>query len=689
MATQPERPTTDDEALLQALRAVLQPLARLAVARGMTYAPVDEIVRQAFVQAADDAHPELLPHRKVSHVATVTGLHRREVTRLVQALRDGSAKDSARPRSLVNELYTHWLSDPAYCDRKGAPRVLPRQGPAPSFESLAHTITRNVHPRTLLDELLRLGLVQVDESKDRVSAVREAIVPRGDVQRMLGYLGTNVGDHLAGAAANVQADGGRHFEQAVVGARVVAGFDRRGARPDPQPMEDAAGRDGAGAGGDGRTRRRPARCARAAARGPVQLRRGRCTAAGRRAQAKTKEIDMNPILHGLQALRSMWRRAGPGLLLTGLLLAACGGGVESGGTGSFASGPISGFGSVVVNGVHYDESAATVQDEDERDFARDGLRLGMTVEVEAGPVTAAAGDNPARAVATRVRVGSELVGAIDPAGAGTSAISVAGQSVAVSAATVIDDRIVGGTAGLVAGLVVEVYAYQDATLGRYVATRIEPKPGATTFKVRGVISQLDAQAGSFQIDGQRYVLAAGLSVPPGLANGQFVRVQLRQARDAQNRWVVTGFGRALPSFGNRQDVKLKGLINVFASATSFSVNGVPVDASAAQVGGALGPGVRVEVDGAAQDGRVVARKVTVESDDEAGQFEMRGDIATIDTATQTFTLRKRSEVVSYGGGGVSFEDGGAADLRTGVEVEVRGVLSADRTRLQATRIRIR
>jgi Family of unknown function (DUF6502) len=214
-AKPPPAPTTDDEALLQALRAVLQPLAKLAVARGMTYAPVDEIVRQVFVQAADEAHPELLPHRKVSHVATVTGLHRREVTRLVQALRDGSAKDGARPRSLVNELYTHWLSDPAYRDRKGAPRVLPRQGPAPSFESLAHAITRNVHPRTLLDELLRLGLVQLDADKDRVSAVREAIVPRGDVQRMLGYLGANVGDHLAGAAANVQADGGRHFEQAV------------------------------------------------------------------------------------------------------------------------------------------------------------------------------------------------------------------------------------------------------------------------------------------------------------------------------------------------------------------------------------------------------------------------------------------------------------------------------------------
>jgi hypothetical protein len=215
MATQPPAPRTDDQALLQALAAVLQPLAELAVARGITYAPVDELLRQAFVRAADQAHPELLPHRKVSHVATVTGLHRREVSRLVQALREGADTAQARPRSLASELYTHWLSDPAYLDRRGAPRTLPRQGAAPSFESLAQAITRNVHPRTLLDELLRLGLATLDTERDRVSAVREAFVPRSDLQRMLDFLAANVGDHLASAAANVQADGSRHFEQAV------------------------------------------------------------------------------------------------------------------------------------------------------------------------------------------------------------------------------------------------------------------------------------------------------------------------------------------------------------------------------------------------------------------------------------------------------------------------------------------
>jgi hypothetical protein len=373
--------------------------------------------------------------------------------------------------------------------------------------------------------------------------------------------------------------------------------------------------------------------------------------------------------------------------LAALLLAACGGGVGSGGTGSFASGPITGFGSIIVNGVHYDESAAQVLGEDERGFARSGLRLGMTVEVEAGPVSPANAAEPARAVATRVRVGSELVGRIEAVDAGAQTLEVNGQTVALTAATVVDDRIAGGASGLAVDAVVEVYGFLDESGGRYVATRIEPEDGASAFKVRGRVAQLDAQAGSFSVDGQRFVLAPGVGLPAGLADGDFVRAQLRPARDAQGRWVVTGFGRALPAMGERDEVELKGLITSFTAAESFAVNGVPVDASAAQVSGTLALGVRVEVEGSSEAGTLRARKVSVESDDDARQFEMRGRVASIDAMTQTFTLRSRSEVVGYAG--AAFEDGDASDLRVDTEVEARGTLSADRTRLQASRVRIR
>jgi hypothetical protein len=207
------------ELLLSACRQLLVPLARLAVARGLPYAELDELVREAFVQAAREAHPGIAPHRAVSRISAATGLNRREVTRLVQKAGDKPADPQAEPtrrRSPATETFTRWLSDPQYRGADGAPRTLPRQGPAPSFESLAQSVTRDVHPRSLLEEICRLGLARIDEASDHVELLRETFVPQGDDRRLFGFLGANVGDHLSAAVDNVLSEkGSRHLEQAM------------------------------------------------------------------------------------------------------------------------------------------------------------------------------------------------------------------------------------------------------------------------------------------------------------------------------------------------------------------------------------------------------------------------------------------------------------------------------------------
>ena len=202
----------ENQALQEALAGLMASVARLGVARGLPYAAVEEMLRLAFVQAAARAHPGLPEHRKVSRISTTTGLNRREVTRLVQQREKGPAP---RSRSLPSEVFTHWRTQPPFCGADGQPLPLPRQGPAPSFETLAQAITRDVHPRSLLDELLRLGLASWDENADTVTSAREAFVPQGDSVRMLGFLGDNVGDHLNAAVDNVLSDNRLHFEQAV------------------------------------------------------------------------------------------------------------------------------------------------------------------------------------------------------------------------------------------------------------------------------------------------------------------------------------------------------------------------------------------------------------------------------------------------------------------------------------------
>jgi hypothetical protein len=133
-------------------------------------------------------------------------------------MRAGSAEPPRK--SLATELFTRWISDPAFRHRGAPLRALPRQGPAPSFESLAQSVTKDVHPRTLLEEVCRLGLARLDTRRDKVVLQQDAFVPAADHKRMLGFVGANVGDHLRAAVGNVLAGGdaaspSSHLEQAV------------------------------------------------------------------------------------------------------------------------------------------------------------------------------------------------------------------------------------------------------------------------------------------------------------------------------------------------------------------------------------------------------------------------------------------------------------------------------------------
>lgn len=212
--TEPAAATlAEDQALQQAFERLLVPLAQLAVARGVPYAAIDETLRRAFVAVAHAAHSGLPEHRRASRISAATGLHRREVNRLLES--QAPRGSNAPPRSPAAMVLAHWLTSKRHRSRLGAPQTLPRTGPAPSFESLAQEVTRDVHPRALLEELLRLKLVTLDADRDAVTLADVGFVPHGDAARMVSYLGVNVGDHLQAAVGNVLGREPAHLEQSI------------------------------------------------------------------------------------------------------------------------------------------------------------------------------------------------------------------------------------------------------------------------------------------------------------------------------------------------------------------------------------------------------------------------------------------------------------------------------------------
>jgi hypothetical protein len=70
-----------------------------------------------------------------------------------------------------------------------------------SFDKLVQAVSKDFHARSVLDELVRLGLVEIRGEHARI--VAEAFVPAEGLAEAAYYVSANVRDHLAASAANL------------------------------------------------------------------------------------------------------------------------------------------------------------------------------------------------------------------------------------------------------------------------------------------------------------------------------------------------------------------------------------------------------------------------------------------------------------------------------------------------------
>lgn len=148
----------------------------------------------------------------VSRVSLLTGLTRKEVSRLWEPPEaEARGVDPAR-YSRAARVVSGWVRTPAFQDSAGEPAELPFEGGEHSFAELVRRFGADVPPRALLDELLRAGAVERIES-GRLRLVTRAYVPRGDDDEKLGILGTDVADLIATIDHNITQPPERAFFQ--------------------------------------------------------------------------------------------------------------------------------------------------------------------------------------------------------------------------------------------------------------------------------------------------------------------------------------------------------------------------------------------------------------------------------------------------------------------------------------------
>jgi hypothetical protein len=309
-----------------------------------------------------------------------------------------------------------------------------------------------------------------------------------------------------------------------------------------------------------------------------------------------------------------------------LFFAGCGGGSNSslagggiGGTGITASGSITGFGSIFVNGIEF-ETAGASRDVDGETTVSDGsddaavLGIGMVVIV-----TGTLNDDGVTGAADIIQYDPTVQGPVqgpiidvDPF---TRSFTVMGIGVTAQNNTVFSN-VTFDT--LQPNDLVDVSGFFDAA-GVLQATRIERKDGSEIV-VKGTVTGLANTAFTLEVDHatSTYPVDTTAAELPdgGLADNQYVEVRGTLTGTAIDATSVELKGEG---FMDAEYVSIEGIITDYISNGDFRVAGQRVDASVAEfvpvsLVGNLSDGVEVEVDGAIQGGVLMASRVEAEDD---------------------------------------------------------------------------
>lgn len=178
------------------LRQILRPVIRFCLKRSIGIQDLLENIKHVLI---DEAKNEITAQDKkpnVSRLSVMTGLHRRDVMRLVDD--DELPQES---NSMLNRIIGQWEQDKRFCTKAGAAKILNCDGDNSEFAKLVRSVSSDIHSGTILYELLRVGLVE--ETRGGVRLVKSHENISDDPQKSYSLLSDDVSDLISAVDENI------------------------------------------------------------------------------------------------------------------------------------------------------------------------------------------------------------------------------------------------------------------------------------------------------------------------------------------------------------------------------------------------------------------------------------------------------------------------------------------------------
>jgi len=368
---------------------------------------------------------------------------------------------------------------------------------------------------------------------------------------------------------------------------------------------------------------------------------------------------------------------------------------SSGTTPLIATGTITGFGSIYVNGIHFQTTSAMIR-KNGQTVDQSQLAVGEVARIKGSKDDA---DNTG--VADEVDVDEAVIGPIDKIDTTAGTVTVLAQIVKINAGTSFSkDFQPADITGLKTGDVIHVSGMTDSS-GAIVATRIEKGSASSPLQVVGTVAGLNAGSHTFMInaltvDYSSANLTGFASGAP--SNGDVVEAQGTSFDATTQTLTATHVQREMTDqeeAGDDRDMEREGLITRFASATDFDVAGKPVTTTSSTeyrngTAADLALNVKVEVEGMLNSSNVLVASVV--SFEHNGDIELQGPAANVSASAGTLTVlgvqvTVNSSTRSEDESSSSMAMFNLSDVSAGDTVRVRGFESpAGSGKVTATRL---
>lgn len=187
--------------VLDTVLVIMQRLVAWLIRHGINYIEFSQALKKVFLQQAMIEADRVGSKKTDSALSLLSGLQRRDVQQVRLALEEQPI--TAITRSTVPaEVIGKWLANShLYPDcllfNADDPTVI-------SFENLVWSISKDKHPRSILNELIRIQVVDWDEETNLVSLQRRAFLPNQHSEQSYQLFSRIASDHLAASIHNLQ-----------------------------------------------------------------------------------------------------------------------------------------------------------------------------------------------------------------------------------------------------------------------------------------------------------------------------------------------------------------------------------------------------------------------------------------------------------------------------------------------------